>query len=199
MEFRVLGPLEVLDDAGSPIDVGSKQQRALLALLLANANRVVATDRILEELWADAPEGKEKTLWVYISRLRSALEPARPAHSKSSVLVTRDHGYSLNIDLDSVDAHRFEELAERGRGLVRDNPAAANEALGKALEMWRGEPYEDFAYEEFAQPEIKRIDEIHLVATEDGIDASIRAGRHREVIGPARIVGGAASNAGAPG
>ena len=76
MEFRILGPLQALSD-GAPVDLGPHKQRALLALLLLHAGRVVSTDRILEELWGDDAAGKEKALWVHISRLRSALESPR--------------------------------------------------------------------------------------------------------------------------
>ena len=76
VEFRILGPIEVVDN-GRSIDLGSPQQRGLLALLLVHANRVVTTDRILEELWGDDAAGKENALWVYVSRLRSVFEPDR--------------------------------------------------------------------------------------------------------------------------
>jgi basic membrane lipoprotein Med (substrate-binding protein (PBP1-ABC) superfamily)/DNA-binding SARP family transcriptional activator len=182
MEYHVLGPLEVLEGS-SPVDIGSRQQRALLALLLVNVNRVVSTDRILEEFWPDDPEGKEKTLWVFISRLRSSLEPGREARSRNAVLITRDHGYSLRIDPDDIDSHRFERTVEQGRALVRDHPAAASEHLREALDLWHGSAFEDFAYDEFAQMEIARLEELRLVATEDRIDADLRSGLHRDVIG----------------
>jgi basic membrane lipoprotein Med (substrate-binding protein (PBP1-ABC) superfamily)/DNA-binding SARP family transcriptional activator len=182
MEYRVLGPTEVLD-AGVLVDIGSRQQRALLVLLLLNVNRVVSTERILEEIWPDHLDGKEKTLWVYISRLRSALEPDREARSRNTVLVTRDHGYSLRADVDNIDIHRFESAVEHSRSLATDDPAAASEGLRKALGMWRGDPLEDFTYDEFAQSEIARLTELRLIATEDRIDADLRMGRHREVIG----------------
>jgi basic membrane lipoprotein Med (substrate-binding protein (PBP1-ABC) superfamily)/DNA-binding SARP family transcriptional activator len=182
MEYLILGPTEVLD-GGKPVDIGSRQQRALLTLLLLNANRVVSTERILEELWPNDFEGKEKTLWVYISRLRSALEPDREAHSRNTVLVTRDHGYSLRIDEDDIDIHRFERAVERGRSLVADQPSIAAASLGEALGMWRGRALEDFTYDEFAQSEIARLDELRLLATEDRIDADLRLGLHRDVIG----------------
>ncbi len=175
MEYRILGPTEVLKD-GVAIDIGPRQQRALLALLLLNVNRVVSTDRILEEFWPDDLEGKEKTLWVYISRLRSALEPDREAHSRNTVLVTRDHGYSLCADADDIDVHRFERGVERGRSLMAVNPSTAGAVLREALAMWRGAPLEDFTYEEFAQPEIARLEELRLIAIEDRIDADLRVG-----------------------
>ena len=83
VEFRILGPLEVVEN-GQSVDLGSPQQRALLALLLVHANRVVTTDRILEELWGDDAGGKENALWVYVSRLRSAFEPDRVDRGKAA-------------------------------------------------------------------------------------------------------------------
>src|ERR1700752_3857763 len=107
MEFRILGPIEALAE-GRSIDLGPPKQRALLALLLIHVDRVVPTDRILEALWGDDAAGKEKALWVHISRLRSALEPHRAERGESSVLITRDHGYVISTDPTSVDARRFE-------------------------------------------------------------------------------------------
>ena len=113
MEFGVLGPLEVIHD-GQPLDLGPHKQRSLLALLLIHANRVVSTDRILEELWGDDAEGKENALWVYVSRLRSVLEPERVERGESSVLLTKDHGYLLAVDPNAIDAHRhLQPLAAR--------------------------------------------------------------------------------------
>ena len=112
MEFRILGPLEARS-GGEPIDLGPPKQRALLALLLLHVDRVVPTDRILDELWGDDAAGKEKALWVHISRLRSALEPHRAERGESSVLVTRDHGYLIRADPAAVDAHRFEAAVAR--------------------------------------------------------------------------------------
>ena len=62
MDFRILGPLEVEDD-GRTVDLGTAKQRSLLALLLTDANHVVSTDRILDELWGDDADGKERSLW----------------------------------------------------------------------------------------------------------------------------------------
>ena len=114
MEFRILGPLEARS-GGEPIDLGPHKQRALLALLLLHVDRVVPTDRILEELWGDDAAGKEKALWVHISRLRSALEPERGERGQSSVLVTRDHGYSIR----SRSGHRSTPTASRRRSQRR--------------------------------------------------------------------------------
>ncbi len=182
MDYRILGPLEVLDD-GEAIDIGTPQQRALLANLLLQANRVVATERILEGLWPRDPAGKEATLWVYISRLRSILDPDRQGDGKSSVLVTHDHGYSLVVGPDEIDAHRFEELAQQGSELLRDDPTAAADVLRSALDLWRGAALEDFAYDDFAQFDAARLEDLRLTALEDRIEADIRGGNHRTAIG----------------
>lgn len=137
MEYRVLGSLEVVED-GETVDVGPRKQRSLLALLLINANRVVSTDRILEDLWGDDAEGKENALWVYVSRLRSALEPDRAGREPNGVLVTKDHGYQLTVPADAIDSHRFEEAVAEARAMVRADPSGAGRALQEALELWRG-------------------------------------------------------------
>ena len=144
MDFRILGPLEVLD-AGDPVEIGPRKQRLLLALLVISANRVVTTDRILEELWGDDAEGKEKALWVYISRLRSAL-------GEREVLVTRDHGYSLVVGQDELDVHRFESAAAAGRALIKDDPSAASRVLSDGLGLWRGPALEEFATRSSPRP-----------------------------------------------
>ena len=182
MEFRILGPLQALSD-GAPVDLGPHKQRSLLALLLLSANRVVSTDRILEELWGDDSAGKEKALWVHVSRLRSALEPARAERGESSVLLTRDHGYVLQVEPDALDAQRFEAAVAEGRGLVRDDPAAASVVLEDALAMWRGPALADFTYEDFARAEISRLEELRLDAAEHRIDADLRRGRSGELVG----------------
>ena len=182
MEFRILGPLQALSD-GAPVDLGPHKQRSLLALLLLSANRVVSTDRILEELWGDDSAGKEKALWVHVSRLRSALEPARAERGESSVLLTRDHGYVLHVEPDALDAQRFEAAVAEGRGLVRDDPAAASVVLEDALAMWTGPALADFTYEDFARAEISRLEELRLDAAEHRIDADLRRGRAGELVG----------------
>ena len=178
MEYRMLGPLEVIKD-GASLDLGPDKQRSLLALLLVNANHTVTTDRILEELWGDEAEGKENALWVYISRLRSALGEE---HGEPKALLTKDGGYSLAVDPPSIDSLRFESEAVSGRAAMKDDPEAASEVLGGALSLWRGDVLEDFRYDEFAQAEISRLDELRVAAIEDRIEAELRLGGSGELI-----------------
>lgn len=182
VEFRVPGTLEVAV-AGQSIDLGPLEQRSLLALLLINANRVVATDRILEEIWGDDAAGKENALRVYISRLRSVLEPDRQERGESTILVTRDHGYMLSIDPECIDAHRFEAAVNLGRSSILDDASKASSALQEAIDMWRGRAYEGFTYDDFAQAEIARLEELRLEAIEGRIEADLRRGQAGELVG----------------
>jgi len=182
MDFRLLGPVEVIDD-GEPIDLGPRKQRALLCLLLLHANRVVTTDRILEDLWGDDAGDKERALWTVISRLRSALEPDRDGHGESTVLLTRDHGYILQLDLSLIDLNRFEAGLQQARHLIQSDPGAIAGHIDEMLSLWRGEPCGEFHDEGFAHLEVPRIEEMRLEALEIRAEAELRQGRAREQIG----------------
>ncbi len=174
MNFGILGPLEAVDE-DRPIVIGGRKLQVLITLLILNANRVVTTDRLLDELWGDDADGREKTLWVYISRLRAAL-------GERQILVTHDHGYSLLVGPDDLDAARFEAMVVQGRALVHDDPGRASQLLGDALALWRGPALEEFAYEDFAQAEIVRLEELRSLAHEDRIEADLNLGRSGELI-----------------
>src|SRR6185436_18982257 len=137
MEFRLLGPLEVREH-GSELSLGGAKQRALLALLLLRANELVATERIVDELWGDEPPPTAtKTVQVYVSQLRKALG--------RELLETRGPGYVLRAARAAVDLNRFEDdLAEGRRLLGEDDSAGARRALDRALALWRGSALADF-------------------------------------------------------
>lgn len=178
MRFRILGPLEVEAEDGL-IDLGTRKQRSLFALLLINHNRVVSTDRILDELWGEDAEGKENALWVYVSRLRAALGDA----SQEPMLITKDRGYSLVIDPELLDAHEFEDLVRRGSSRLRSDPGAAATDLSNALDLWKGHALEEFVYDDFASFEIARLEELHKTCVENRIDADLKRGLSGELIG----------------
>jgi DNA-binding SARP family transcriptional activator len=181
LDFRILGPLEVHGPAG-PLPLGGAKQRALLAALLLRANRVVSSDRLIEELWGDRPPATAaKALQVRISELRKLLEPERGRGEPNRLLLTRPPGYLLRVDTEHLDLARFERLRADARE-ARD-PAMARAKLEEALSLWRGEPLADLAYEPIAQAEIARLDESRLAALEDRIDADLALGRHAEVVG----------------
>src|SRR5947209_5001625 len=112
MEFRILGPLEVLDE-GRALTLGGAKQRGLLAVLLLHANEVVSSDRLIDELWGEhVPTTAAKTIQVYVSHLRKAIGPG--------VLVTRAPGYLLRLDPAQLDLHRFEALLREARATRPD-------------------------------------------------------------------------------
>jgi DNA-binding SARP family transcriptional activator len=183
MEFRILGPLEVVDH-GRRLTVAAGRERALLALLVLHANRVVSTDRVLDEIWAEeAPGSGAKAVTFHIARLRDSLCPGRRMGDPCEVLRTERGGYVLQVGPDDVDAVRFERLAAEGRALLATDPAAARARCLDALALWRGEPLADVAYESFAQPEIRRLVELRLQVLEDRIEADLALGRSEDLIG----------------
>jgi DNA-binding SARP family transcriptional activator len=172
LEFRILGPLEVEGGSG-PIALGGQKQRALLAALLLEAGRVVATDRLVDLVWGeDAPKTATTSLQNSISRLRRELG--------GDVLETRTPGYVLRVAPEQVDARRFELLLRDAR---RADPEERRDLLERALELWRGPALAEFAFEDFAQPEIRRLEELRLVAKEERIEADLELGRHSDVSG----------------
>ena len=184
MEFQILGPLEVRDDvAGVALGTG-KQQRALLAILLIHANELVASDRLVEELWPEPPRTAANALQVYVGKLRRALEPARERGDPAELLLTQSPGYVLRIGPDDLDAHRFERLLTEGRKERESSDyATAAARLGEALELWRGPALADFTYDPFAQAEIARLEELRLDAIEERIDVDLALGNAADLIG----------------
>src|SRR5579871_1958804 len=169
MEFRILGPLEVADGDGL-VPLAGVKQRALLALLLLNANQVVSSDRLVDELWpGQTPEAGRAALQVRVSQLRKALGDGGGA------IVTSPPGYLVRVGRDELDLHRFERLVTDADA---SDPGAAAGALRDALALWRGPPLADLAYEPFAQPAIRRLEELRLGALEKRIEADLALARH---------------------
>ena len=179
LEFRILGPLEVCGGDGQALALGGRKRRALLALLLLNRNELVSIDRLLEEIWAGSgPHEAARSLQVYVSQLRKLLGGG------TDVLRTGDGGYSLDLEDEQLDAARFERLVHEGRqALVGSGPEPAAERLSEALALWRGPPLADLAYENFAQAEIARLEELRLVAVESRIQAELELGHHNDLVG----------------
>jgi DNA-binding SARP family transcriptional activator len=174
MEFRILGPLEVLRD-GRPLSLGGASQRALLALLLLHANEVVSSDRLMDELWTGEPPASGVTaLQVRMSQLRKALGV------EAERIETKPPGYRLRIRPEELDLARVSRLLEQAD---HADPASAAEQLREALALWRGPPLADFAYAAFAQAAIGRIEELRVSALERRIDADLVLGRHAELVG----------------
>jgi YVTN family beta-propeller protein len=181
-EFGILGPLEV-SRAGSVLPLGGPRQRAVLALLLLEANRVVSMDRLAEEVWdGHPPDGWATTLQTYVFHLRQALEPDRARGAVADVLVTRDRGYLLRVDHAHLDAAQFQDAFTAGRAALdagRFTEAAGT--LREALGLWRSGVLADLADYAFTRPEAARLEELRLAALEARIDADLALGRHDEL------------------
>jgi DNA-binding SARP family transcriptional activator len=176
MEFRILGPLEVVDQ-GRRLPLGAAKQRALLAVLLLHANEVVSSDRLIDGLWGDQPpETAAKVVQVYVSQLRKAL-------GEEGRVLTRAPGYLLRTAPEELDLQRFEDRFESGRrALAAGDARLAAGTLSDALALWRGPPLADFAFEPFAQVEIARLEERRLLAAIERIDADLELGRHADLV-----------------
>ena len=183
MEFRILGPLEVVDEEQRRVRLPGPKTRALLAELLINANHVVSVDRLVEAVWGeDAPETAAKTLQTYVLQLRKAVEPWRAPGTSGEVLLTRESGYLLAVQPEQVDALRFQRLVEEGRdALTASEPERAAAVLAEGLALWRGPALADVAAESFARPEAVRLEELRLAAVEDRIEADLAVGRRQLV------------------
>jgi DNA-binding SARP family transcriptional activator len=172
VEFRILGPLEVVEGSRK-LRLGGARQRTLLALLLTRANEVVSTDRLIDELWgARAPKSAANALQYHISQLRRVLAP-------SGAIVTQQPGYMIRVGPDELDLLQFERLVEEAH---EQPPGIAADLLRDALGLWRGPPLADLARESFVEPEIIRLEEIRIAALELRIEADLALGRHVELI-----------------
>lgn len=173
MEFRILGPLEVVEQ-GRLLALGGTRQRGLLALLLTRANELVSTDRLIDELWGpNAPGNAGNALQYHVSRLRKALAP-------SQAIVTQGPGYLVRVGPDELDLLRFERLLAEAQA---SPPELAAQLLRDALRLWRGPPLADLGRESFAQAEILRLEELRLLALERRIEVDLALGGHAGLIG----------------
>ena len=160
--------------------LGGPRQRAVLAVLLLEANRVVSADRLAEDVWeGHAPEGWVTSLQTYVFHLRRALEPGRARGGAAEVLVTRDRGYLLQVGRECLDAAVFEDGLTAGRAaLEAGRYSQARERLRRALDLWRGPVLADLADYAFIQAEAARLEELRLAALEGRIEADLALGRH---------------------
>ena len=171
MEFRILGPLEVLEEERT-LNVAGRKQRALLAVLLLNANQAVSKDSLIESMWGDEPPSTaSKAIQVYVSQLRRVLGKRR--------LETKAPGYLLCVRNDELDLYRFEMLRKQAKDV---DAKTASTLLHEALALWRGPPLGEFAYDGFAGLEIARLEELRLICLEERIDADLALGRHAELV-----------------
>jgi predicted ATPase/DNA-binding SARP family transcriptional activator len=177
VEFRILGSLAVAADDGTPIPIPGAKQRLLLAALLVRAPQVVSVDQLTETLWGEhQPADPRNALQIQVGQLRRRLGPRG-----RDLVVLRQPGYALEVDAGSVDANRFERLVDEGHAsLAAAEPATAARTLTAALELWRGDPLEEFP--DVWEAELSRLAELRLTATEGLIEANLQLGQHAQLV-----------------
>ena len=180
LQFRILGPLQLLNE-GRLVPLGGAKQRSTLAMLLLGRNHVVSRDRLIDGLWGTSPPPSAgPSLETYVSRLRRVL----PGDGEDARLVTQPPGYRLRVEAGELDLERFETLLVQARtARAAGDFGRARNALRDALALFRGAPLEDLVHAPFAQAEIGRLEEARLGALEQRLDADLAVGRHAEVVG----------------
>jgi DNA-binding SARP family transcriptional activator len=170
--------------SGTTLELGPPRRRAVFALLVINAGKVVSVPSILEGIWGeDLPDHAVATLQSYISRLRKLVSGRPLADGTGLRLKYRAPGYVLDIDPDHVDVMRFERLTGQGLAAERQgNPREAFALLSDALREWTAPPFEDLSEYEFAGREARRLVQLRLSATEGRAQAAFALGRSHEVL-----------------
>jgi DNA-binding SARP family transcriptional activator len=175
LRYVILGPISVHTDAG-PISLERPQRRAVLAVLVLNANQVVSVDRLIEGLWGGAPPATARAqLQALIAAVRRTLRDA----GAGDAIATRAGGYVLTVQDGQSDLREFETLMQRARTCVV--PADAARFLRDALDLWTGTALDGISAE-FVEPARARLAECRLSAHEQLIDIELSLGRHHDLV-----------------
>lgn len=174
LRIEVLGPLRVCGDVEVVLERAS--HRRLLSILALHANRRVDTDALIDRNWAGAPPASARaTLQMHVAALRKLLS--------RELIVTEDQGYRLDLPGDALDADAFTALADEARrAAAADEWDGVLEASATALDLWRGTPYDALREDDFAQPEIARLEELHLMLRELRAGALLELRREHDVL-----------------
>jgi predicted ATPase/DNA-binding SARP family transcriptional activator len=177
LDVRLLGPVQAVR-GGRELSLGGPKQRAVLALLLLEAGRIVPTEALIEELWrGDPPAGAAKTLRSYLSRLRGVLRPELE-------IVARGSGYAGEFDSGHLDSRRFELLIGNAQdALASGEHEVATDRFRKALALWRGRALADVGEVESLAREAQRLEELRVVGLEGRIEAELALGLHAQLVG----------------
>ncbi|MGW0506589.1 AfsR/SARP family transcriptional regulator [Micromonospora sp. NPDC003241] len=185
MRFKVLGPLTMMPGRLP----SAPKQRQLLALLLLHANTVVTIDDCVDELWGEQPpHSAHSTLQTYVMNLRRVLrlEAEPPGGGR---IVTRERGYALHLEPGELDLEDFQRVAGDGsEALAAGRYPEAARLLRAALDMWRGPALVDVQAGPILRGRLDGLREVHLAVQEERVEADLRIGRHRELLGELRTL-----------
>src|SRR5687767_1010946 len=173
----LLGGLEVLDADGREVVIAGPKVRALLAVLALQTGRVVPAEQLIDALWGDTPPTEVRNgLQGLASKLRRSL-------GSSELVAMRGTGYVLELPAEAIDVHRYEETVATARAAAADGDLnRASALLADADDLWRGDAFADFTYEEFAAGTITRLSELRLTAIEERLDIALQLGRHQAAV-----------------
>jgi DNA-binding SARP family transcriptional activator len=179
LEYRVLGPFEVVRGETDIVPPVAARERALLLFLLLQANEIVPAESVIDGVWGDRPPRcAGNALHNGVSHLRKLLQPAARAGAPE-VLLTRPPGYLLQVGCEQLDSAQLENILEQGRQMaVRGALEEAANLLRKGERLWRGPALADFRFEQFARSEIARLEELRLLTIADRVDVEVALGRH---------------------
>jgi DNA-binding NarL/FixJ family response regulator/DNA-binding SARP family transcriptional activator len=186
VEYRILGPLEVVDE-DEPVPLGRLKERLVLAVLLLHANELVSRERLIDELWGESPPPTaKKAVNVYVSQLRKAL-----TRNGDNPIATDDGGYRIRVGADELDVACLRQLlvSARERAAAGELEAAA-ELLRQALALWRGPTLAGLLLESHGRDEVAQLDELRLTALMDRIDCDLALVRHEDVLGELHVLVG---------
>lgn len=176
LDIQLLGPVEAfIDDA--PLPLGGPKQRTVLAVLAVDPEKRVSVDRLTEAVWGDeVPERASRSISTFVSNLRGVL---------GDVIVRDGNGYVLQVGCDQVDATRFADRIAVGQG---SDPATRAEELRDAIKSWVGTPFGGVDGHHILEPEITRLTELKIAATESAIEAEFAAGGDVDLIELDRLI-----------
>src|SRR4029077_3618092 len=183
MEFRILGPLEVVED-GEPVALGTLKERLVLGVLLLHANEFVSRERLIDALWGEAPPPTaHKAVNVYLSKLRKSLSVAG-----TDPITTGAGGYRLNVEPETLDASRMQVLVANGRECVaKGELEIAAERFQEALSLWRGPTLAGLQLESRGRDEVAQLDELRLAALMDRVAVRLSLARHQHALGELNV------------
>ncbi|MGO9905116.1 MAG: AfsR/SARP family transcriptional regulator [Solirubrobacteraceae bacterium] len=180
ISVRILGPIGATLD-GEPVPIVGHRQLTLFAVLVLSANRAVSSDELVDAVWGGSRAGSSNRLQMAIARLRKALAPI--GDGATSRLRTVSGGYLFSLGAGELDSEVFGGLVRDGlEALDVGEPARAAESLDAGLVLWRGGPLAEVAFEGFAQPEIRRLEELRVVALETRVEAHLQLGPPAQLI-----------------
>ncbi|MHC3471307.1 AfsR/SARP family transcriptional regulator [Streptomyces sp. 7R007] len=181
MRYEILGPLRVID-SGHSRALSARKVEIVLAALLIRSDRVVAASELMTELWGESlPRRAAAGVHVYISELRKFL---RDSAGPQSPVITEAPGYMLCMGCDELDCHAFLRLMDKGREHVREfRDEEAARCFEEALALWRGPVLADLGDGPILKGYMTWLEEQRLEGMKMLIDAKLRLGCHRELVG----------------